>query len=96
MPFPKSTKKSGPSRFVIVAFTCPPKIRGSPTFNPSVLVIITKKKSRAQGQAALAHFTWSRPDRSKNYGGYYGVLISVALILLDVLAQRDQHVADQL
>jgi hypothetical protein len=62
MPFPKSTKKSGPSRCVILAFTRPPKIRGSPTLNPFVFVIIAKKKSRAEGQSALAHFKWSRTE----------------------------------
>ena len=96
MPFPKSTKRSGSSRFMIVALTCLPKIRGSPILNPVVFVIITKEKSRARGQTALAHFTWSRTGRSRNYDGYYRVLISVALILLEVLAQRDQHIADQL
>ena len=40
---PKSTKKSGPSRFVIRAFTCPPKIRGSPILSRFVFVIITKR-----------------------------------------------------
>jgi hypothetical protein len=92
-----------------------PHSKHSPASGKGVWIIIfveaVTKRSRAQGYADLAHFTWSRNENrrsviahssaannSKNYGRNYRVLPLRVLLLIfrEVLSQRNQVFSCQL